>query len=350
MLSQSVSRYSYVSVVPCSIITPSRTVPLYFYINLRNMRSTIASFLKSHALTSGVTRIPEKMLHLSLGDDQPSSSSSSNVVSRRIPPNITINSNRTQVMPKSVIGSHMSYVSNYMKNLHSPERNKEIRKTTPPVMTFPHGLIDCLFESQSTTFMGLGYRFNPGQSDFIMHDARLPSSLMKRSYTRWMNSLHLSMSKKMSSVRELCSFSRQDGMRSSVDLNYYKNLVEVITLFNGTFGRFLILTCSGFGCTVWYTFFPCIDGQVPMELFTPIVSYDPILNMEFLDPSYNCVEFTAQKDISELIKSSYANVPPFSGMNIPASGVVLRNVCFGLMIAFLISTGVVDMSNVMENV
>ncbi|KAK1377646.1 hypothetical protein POM88_024390 [Heracleum sosnowskyi] len=65
--------------------------------------------------------------------------------------------------------------------------------------------------------------------------------------------------------------------------------------------------------------------QVPMELFTPIVSYDPILNMEYLDPSYNCVEFTAQKDISERIKSSYANVPPFSGMNIPASGVVLQN-------------------------
>ncbi|KAL8149797.1 hypothetical protein AgCh_006710 [Apium graveolens] len=48
-------------------------------------------------------------------------------------------------------------------------------------------------------------------------------------------------------------------------------------------------------------------------------------NMDLLDPSYNCVEFTAQKDISEKIKSSFANVPPFSGMNIPASGVVLRN-------------------------
>lgn len=183
-----------------------------------------------------------------------------------------------------------------------------------------------------------------------MHDARFPSSLMKMSYTTWMNSLHLSMSKKMSSARELCSFSHKDVIKSVLDVNYYKNLVEVITLFNGTFGRFLILTCSGFGCTVWYAFFPCIDGQVPMELFTPIVSYDPILNMEYLNPSYNCVEFTAQKDISEQIKSSYANVPPFSGMNIPASGVVLRNVCFGLMIAFLITAGVVDISNVMENV
>lgn len=337
---------SYVSI---SHVTPSVSVLLYRYTTSRNMRSTIA-FLKKNILTSGVARLPDKVAHLSLGNDQPSEdSSSSNVVSRRIPRNITINRNRTQIMPKSVLGSHMSYVCNYMKNI----RSEAHFKVNPPVMTFPHGLIDCLFESQRTTFMGLGYRFNPGQSEFIMHNARFPSSLMNRSYsgyTGWMNSLHLSMSKKMSSVRELCSFSRQDGMRSVLDLNYYKNLVEVITLFNGTYGRFLILTCSGFGCTVWYTFFPCIDGQAPMELFTPIVSYDPLLNMEFLDPSYNCVEFTAQKDMSERIKSTFVNVPPFSEMNIPASGVVLRNVCLGLMIAFIITTGVVDMSNVMNNV
>lgn len=162
------SRYSYVSVVPCSIVTPYRTVLPHFYMNLRYMRSTIASLLKSNARTSGVTRIPdilpEKIAHLSLGDDQPSESSSSNVVSRRIPRNITINRNRTQRMPKSVMDSHMSYVSNYMKNIHSQAH----LKVTPPVMTFPHGLIDCLFESQRTTFMGLGYRFNPGQSESCM--------------------------------------------------------------------------------------------------------------------------------------------------------------------------------------
>ncbi|YP_010185120.1 hypothetical protein LI410_mgp064 (mitochondrion) [Apium graveolens] len=337
---------SYMSVDSGSNVTPSVSVLLYRYTTSRNMRSTIA-FLKKNILTSGVARLPDKVAHLSLGNDQPSDeSSSSNVVSRRIPRNITINRNRTQIMPKSVLGSHMSYVCNYMNNI----RSEAHFKVNPPVLTFPHGLIDCLFESKRTTFMGLGYRFNPGQSEFIMHDARFPSRLMKMSYTCWMNSLHLSMSKKMLSARELCSFSRQDGMRSVLDLNYYKNLVEVITLFNGTFGRFLILTCSGIGCTVWYKFFPCIDGQVPMELFTPIVSYDPINNMDLLDPSYNCVEFTAQKDISEKIKSSFANVPPFSGMNIPASGVVLRNVCLGIMIAFLITTGVVDMSNVMNNV
>lgn len=337
--------------IPCSIVTPSRIVPIHCYMNLRYMRSTIGALASNNARVLNVSNITDRIEKLSLFDDSgEASSSNSNIVTRRIPR--TLPFSRTKHIhihhyPRSVISSHMSQICNYMNNIQTPARLKEIIKTTHnPVMT---GLIDRLFENPRTTFMGLGYRFKPGQSDFIMHDLRLPASL-KASYTLWKDSLGLSMSKKMLSVRELCKFSHQDGIKSVLDVNYYKNLVEVITLFNGTFGRFLILTCTGLGCTVWYSFFPCIDGQIPTELFTPIVTYDPFFNMDYLSPSFNCVEFTAASDISEQINSAYSKIPPLSEIGIPASGVVLRNVGLGLIIAFLITTGVVDISNVMNNV
>lgn len=124
----------------------------------------------------------------------------------------------------------------------------------------------------------------------------------------------------------------------------------MITLFNGTFGRFLILTCTGLVCTMWCTFYPCIDGQILIDLFTPIVTYDPFFNMDYIAPNFNRVEFTAGSDISEQINSAYSNAPPPSDIRVPASGLVLRNVCLGVMIAFLITTGVVDISNVMNDV
>lgn len=362
MVSQSVSRYSYVSVVPCSSVTPSRTVPLYCYMNHRYMRSTIGSLISSNARALGVSKITDKLEELSLHDKNAGESSSSNVVSRRI----TRESSSSNVVshriprtpssfltqhihhyPRSVISSHMSKICNYMNNIQAPARLKEIIQTThAPFTALSPGLLDCI--SSKKTFMGLGYRFKPGHSDFIMHDFKMPACMDR--YKILYKSLGLSMKKNTSPIRDLCAFSHQDGIKSVLDLNYYKNLVEVITLFNGTFGRFLILTCTGAGCTVWYTFYPCIDGQIPIDLFTPIVTYDPFFNVDYIAPNFNSVEFTAASDISEQINSAYSNVPPLSEIRVPASGIVFRNVCLGVIIAFFITAGVVDMSNVMENV
>lgn len=323
--------------------------------NLRYMRSTIASLISSNARALGVSKITDKLEELSLRDDS-GESSSSNVVSRRIPrriPRSLSTSSRIQHRhyhyhyPRSVIGSHMSQICNSMNNIQAPARLKEIMKTThAPFAALSPGLLDCI--SSKKSFLGLGYRFKPGHSNFFMHDFQIPACLDR--FKILYDSLGLSIKKNTSPIRELCTFSRHEGMRSAIDVNYYKNLVEVITLFNGTFGRFLILTCTGLGCTVWYSFYPCIDGQIPTELFTPIVSYDPFFNIDYLAPSFNSVEFTAASDISEQINSAYSNVPPLSEIGVPASGVVLRNVCLGVMIAFLITTGVVDISNVMNNV
>jgi hypothetical protein len=344
---------SNIHVIPCSSVTTSRIVPTHCYMNLRYMRSTIGALASNNARVLNVSKITDKFENLSLYEDSgEASSSNSHVVSRRIPRSLSTSSRIKHRhyhyhYPRSVIGSHMSKICNYMNNIQPPARLKEIINAThTPYVSLPHGLLECL--STNKVFMGLAYRYKPGQSDFLMHDFQIPACLDR--FKILYGSLGLSMRKNTSSIRELCTFSRQDGMKSVLDLNYYKNLVEVITLYKGTFGRFLILTCTGIGCIVWYSFYPCIDGQIPTELFTPIVTYDPFFNMDYLSPNFNSVEFTAANDISEQIKNTYSNVPPLSEIGIPASGVVLRNVCLGVMIAFLITTGVVDISNVMSNV
>lgn len=181
--------------------------------NHRNMRSTLGSFISNNAARAlGVSKITDQLEELSLSDA--GESSSSNVVSRRIPRSIKVD---PSTMPHRAILSHMSSVCKYMQNLHAPAHLKEIINT--PVVTKPLGFIDRLFEHKMTTFMGLGYRFKPGQSDFLMHDLRLPSSF-KLIYKIWKESFGLSMSKKMLSVRDLCSFSHQDGIQSVLDVKY----------------------------------------------------------------------------------------------------------------------------------
>lgn len=282
-------------------------------------------------------------------DNNQSSSSSSNVVSRRIPR--ALSSFRARHIhihhyPRSFISSHMSLICNYMNDRQAPARLKEIIKSTHAqyLSSIPHGLLECL--SSKKIFMGLGYRFKPGHPNFLMHDFKIPACLDR--FKILYESLGFSMRKNTSSIREFFMFSRQDGMKSAVDANYYKNLVEVLTLFNGTFGRFLILTCAGLGCTVWYSFSPGGDG-IPASLFAPIVSYDPFFNMDYTAPEFQSVGFTETMNIADQIRSAYSpaeGVRPFAEIEVPASGVVLQGVCLGIVIAFFMTVGIIDVTNV----
>lgn len=109
------SKRSNMYVLSCSIDTTSRVVPIYCYMNLRYIRSSIGSMASNHARvlnTSNITdRVDEK---LSLYSDT-GESSSSNVVSRyRIPHPISTSRYHQNMMPRSVILSHMSSVCKYM--------------------------------------------------------------------------------------------------------------------------------------------------------------------------------------------------------------------------------------------
>lgn len=319
------------------------------------MRSSPSYSISKLTNANNVTKITDRIEALSLADDGGSSSSSSSSSSPQV-------FHRIQCMPKhrnlprSVIGSHMTTVCNYMKYHHVPTRLKEIVNLThTSLLLMPRGLLECL--STNKVFMGLAYRYKPGQTEFVKDDMLIPTSLDRLQLLR--EKLGLSVSKnRSSSIRDLCTFTHQDGIRSVIDANYSKNFIEVITLLNGTFCRILVLT-TGIGCTVWYGFSPCIDGTVPPELFAPIVSYDPFFNVDHLAPNFHSAEINVNDNVSETIKDAFTSVPPLDEVKTPQeiSGNVLRNVGLGIIIAVLITTGVltitpdpVDIQQVMENI
>lgn len=79
-------------------------------------------------------------------------------------------------------------------------------------MALSPGLLD--FISSKKIFMGLGYHFKPGHSNFLMHDFKIPAFL--DCYKILYDKLGLSIKNNTSSIRELCAFSHQDGMRSAL--------------------------------------------------------------------------------------------------------------------------------------
>ncbi|KAL8096797.1 hypothetical protein AgCh_037675, partial [Apium graveolens] len=91
----------------------------------------------------------------------------------------------------------------------------------------------------------------------------------------------------------------------------------------------LILTTTGVAFTVCYGYYPCTDGIVPIDLFNPIVSYDPFNNVETLAPNIRSAIISVKNDSlsAEAIKTAYY-LPPLDDVNIPQeiSGNVLRNV------------------------
>lgn len=91
-------------------------------------------------------------------------------------------------------------------------------------------------------------------------------------------------------------------------------LVEVLTYFDGNYGRFLVLVCLGIGCTVWYTLVP--PHQAPdisaYSAFAPLDSYPFIFYMEYIAPGFRKIAFVESHDLSELVESTFANEYPFA--------------------------------------
>ncbi|YP_010185122.1 hypothetical protein LI410_mgp062 (mitochondrion) [Apium graveolens] len=403
-------------VLKCSIVTTSRIVPIHCYISFRYMRASPAFSLSKLKNALDVSKVTERLETLSLVDDDgdlvdnnrasssscstsgsnrpseggipsprcsasaseifdpfssschhvflsrysfySSSSLSSQLVCHRVPGMV-----RQFFLPYSSISSLMSYVSSeIIQNPLSTEFRKTVDLSHSFLFKVPRGLPACidtyeLLNLKKKVFMGLMFRFKPGQRQFLKNNILIPKSFEHLKHLR--DSLGIEISKNSSSIRDLCTFTHKDGIKSAIDPNYYKNLIEVVTLLNGTFCRMLILTTTGVAFTVCYGYYPCTDGIVPIDLFNPIVSYDPFNNVETLAPNIRSAIISVKNDSlsAEAIKTAYY-LPPLDDVNIPQeiSGNVLRNVGLGIIIAVLITTGVltitpdpVDIHQVMEN-
>nr|CAD1821793.1 unnamed protein product [Ananas comosus var. bracteatus] len=120
--------------------------------------------------------------------------------------------------------------------------------------------------------------------------------------------------------------------------SFTKILVEVITHYEGMYGRFLVLVTLGLCCTVWYTFAPGSSLEAPnSSLFGRLEAYDAFFNMDSYVPGFSRVVFVERNDVSETVVSALRNDLPFAEITIPASGNVLKAVGLGVMVAFFLA-------------
>lgn len=149
----------------------------------------------------------------------------------------------------------------------SPRCNDSVNQLQAPFPLFP------LYDIYISLF---GFRFHPGQSEFLYPSIKFPNTHMER-FTFLRNSLGLySKSHSLSYETLFSSTSSGSGLRSLVT-KMKKILVEVFSSFNGYYWRILVLVILGIGCTVWYTCEPFSPHHSP-QLFVPIESYEPFLN------------------------------------------------------------------------
>lgn len=190
--------------------------------------------------------------------------------------------------------------------------------------------------------LGFGFRFIPGQDDFLMHSLKLPSSFDRLSFL----SSSLGLLKAPRFCDSIISYSiAGSGIRGIVNNKFDKFksvLVEVISNYDGKYGRFFVLVCLGIGCTVWYNFVPGTALNPPAcDLFTPLESYDQFFDVDFASPSLRKKYFIEYSDVSATVESAFANEKPFTEISIPASGPVLTAVGLGIMLSFSLAAGLV---------
>lgn len=234
-------------------------------------------------------------------------------------------------------GNINSFLRSRIHSLWSTSINEQLRA---PFIELPRNIINELSLQSYEISMGLGFRFLPGQTDFLGYDLTLPKSFDRLSFI-W-NNLGLSSSCSIG-VNSLLSYSYGgSGLRGLVNNGMKGLLVEVITYTSGMYGRFLVLVSLGIGCTVWYGLVPGSEHCAPIGgVFTPIESYDPFFNMDYVAPGFRKISFLEKKDVCESVVSAFENEVPFAEIQIPRGGAIFTVVGLGVMVAFFLSVGLV---------
>lgn len=273
--------------------------------------------------------------NLSLEDNTVGSSSSSSSVVQPTSSSV--------VQPSSYYG-YRSMINRFLHSCrHSLWSKHLIEQIRAPIIEVPHRILSSsLFDSYNIR-MGLGFRFVPGQSQFLLKELQLPQSFDRLSFLS--DSLGLPYNSVHLSSFSLSPYSYEfAGLRGLVadGHSFTKILVEVITHYEGMYGRFLVLVTLGLCCTVWYTFAPgsCLDAP-NSGLFGRLEAYDAFLNMDSYVPGFSRVVFVERNDVSETVVSALRNDLPFAEITIPASGNVLKAVGLGVMVAFFLAVGLV---------
>lgn len=246
----------------------------------------------------------------------------------------------TSCVPSSSYGYRCIIDRFLHSRTHSLWCKSIIEQLRAPFIEFPRNLLSSKSYDNDIK-MGIGFRFLPGQTEFLNQEFHLPKSFDRFSFLY--NSLGLSYNSRPLFVQGIFPYSWNGaGLRGFVNDKLSKVLVEVITYYKGMYGRFFVLVCLGVGCTVWYAFAPGSADHAPAsDIFSSVDSYDPFFKMDSNIPNFRRVCFVERNDVTESVASAFVNEHPFAEIEIPASGHALKAVGLGLMVAFFLAVGIV---------
>ena len=223
-----------------------------------------------------------------------------------------------------------------------------IEMTKAPFFDIKNPIIN-LTEKANNYMMSIGFRFMPGQGEFLIKDLRAPDTLV--GLRKLKDSLGLSLTKGSLNSNPLLKLKGiSDSVSNSMESLASRVLVEVITFNEGYYGRFLILVQMGIGCTVWYGFVPGDGINMPIEglntLFSPIENYDTI----FTNPDAHVIPGFNKMTLIEGVNNpaaslsqAFAQDRPFMDMDIEipdSNKSIIIGVSLGLAVAILFTFGI----------
>lgn len=223
-----------------------------------------------------------------------------------------------------------------------------IEMTKAPFLDIHKPIMD-VTEKASSYMMSLGFRFMPGQGEFLVKELRTPDTLAGLRKLR--DSLGLSLTKATLSCSPLVKLKGlTDSVRTRLPALASRVLVEAITFNDGYYGRFLILVQMGIGCTVWYGFVPGDGLNFPTEviapLFSPIENYDSFFTNPdvHVQPGFNKMTLVeGVNNPAAPLSQAFAQEKPFMDIDIEMPGSkksILVGVSLGLAVAILFTFGV----------
>lgn len=284
-----------------------------------------------------VFTITNKMKNLSLDDTNTSSSSNliTDVVSRSDVQNtMSMFSSTSSILERFKISSK-----------HSEFTRKVMDLTKEPFMDIPKTVMD-LTSNSASYLISLGFRFMPGQSDFLFKNLRLPDTLDGLKGLR--NTLGLTLAKETLTNRGILKFKGLSEIHAKGSLMMNRVLLEAITYNNGFYGRFLVLVQIGIGCTIWYGFTPGdgfnipFDGSLP-SLFEPIDNYEQFFyNPDvYIQPGFQKITLMEnQPNTISTLSTAYTDAKPFVDIQIPTNNSnLIVGISLGLVVVMLLSLG-----------
>nr|GMD79487.1 Photosystem I PsaA/PsaB [Ipomoea batatas] len=179
-------------------------------------------------------------------------------------------SSANQVQPSSY-GSITRFLRSWR---HTPWNLSITEQLKAPFIEYPRAYMGSLPSDSCDLTMGFGFRFLPGQSEFLTQDLKLPESF--------------------------------DSL--------------------------------GIGCTIWYGYAPgSVYSALEGGVFTPFNTYSSFFDALYDAPNFRKIHFLERNDISESVANAIGNEQPFAEIMIPASGNALKGVGLGVMVAFFLA-------------